>query len=149
MSKVERGTIELDRAGIINELAAALHCHPNDLVERPYVAGKSSENQWQVSAASILRELRRYDLTPVFDGRPRSSSELWQETARLHRLRDAAANVAILRILPDMLREARALAEAVTGHEREEGFAIYAVACKFAPHCRPLARPSRVDHHGL
>ncbi|MDH6112271.1 transcriptional regulator with XRE-family HTH domain [Kitasatospora sp. MAP12-15] len=132
VSKVERGTIELDRAGIINELAAALHCHPNDLVERPYVAGKSSENQWQVSAASILRELRRYDLTPVFDGRPRSSPELWQETVRLHRLRDAAANVAILRILPDMLREARALAEVSAGHEREEGFAIYAVACKFA-----------------
>lgn len=51
---------------------------------------------------------------------------------RLHRLRDAAANTAILATLPDLLREARALAEATTGHEREEAFAIYAVACKFA-----------------
>ncbi|MER8104571.1 helix-turn-helix transcriptional regulator [Kitasatospora sp. NPDC094016] len=132
VSKVEKGVIELDRAGIINQLAAALHCHPNDLIERPFVAGKASENQWQVSAAAILRELRRYDLTPVFDGRPRPAAELWRETERLHRLRDSAANVAIMRVLPDMLREARALAEVSTGHEREEAFAIYAIECKFA-----------------
>ncbi|MDH6121395.1 transcriptional regulator with XRE-family HTH domain [Kitasatospora sp. GAS204A] len=132
VSKVERGLIELDRAAVINEVAAALHCHPNDLIERPFVAGKASENQWQVAAASILRELRRYDLVPVFDGVPRPSATLWQETARLHRLRDAAANVAILRVLPDLLREARALAETATGHEREEAFGIYAVCCKFA-----------------
>ncbi|GAB2697323.1 hypothetical protein GCM10010442_13870 [Kitasatospora kifunensis] len=132
VSKVERGLIELDRAAVINEVAAALHCHPNDLIERPFVAGKASENQWQVAAASILRELRRYDLVPVFDGIPRSSVSLWQETTRLHRLRDSAANVAILRVLPDLLRESRALAEATTGHEREEAFGIYAVCCKFA-----------------
>lgn len=132
VSKVERGLIELDRASTINEVAAALHCHPNDLIERPFVAGKASENRWQVTAASILRELRRYDLTPVFDGAPRSSGQLWQETARLHRLRDAAASIAILRVLPDLLREARALAESATGHEREEAFGIYAVCCKFA-----------------
>ncbi|MGF1425226.1 helix-turn-helix domain-containing protein [Kitasatospora sp. LaBMicrA B282] len=132
VSKVERGSIELDRANLINEVAAALHCHPNDLIERPFIEGKASENQWQVAAASILRELRRYDLTPVFDGRPRSSQVLWQETARLHRLRDAAANVAILRVLPDLLRESRALAEVSTGHERDEAFGIYAVCCKFA-----------------
>ncbi|MFJ6217269.1 helix-turn-helix domain-containing protein [Streptomyces sp. NPDC092296] len=131
VSKVEKGLIELDRTSTVNRLAAALHCHPNDLVERPYVAGKASENQWQVSAASILRELRRYDLAPTFDGRPRASAELWQETERLHRLRDAAANVAILRVLPDLLREARALAEVATGREREEAFAVYSVACKF------------------
>ncbi|SOB78783.1 helix-turn-helix domain-containing protein [Streptomyces sp. 1331.2] len=132
VSKVEKGAIELDRAGVINQIAAALHCHPNDLIERPFVAGKASENQWQVSAAAILRELRRYDLTPVFDGSPRTSAELWRETERLHRLRDAAANVAILKVLPDMLREARALAEVSTGHEREEAFAIYTIECKFA-----------------
>ncbi|MFJ6622020.1 helix-turn-helix domain-containing protein [Kitasatospora sp. NPDC091335] len=57
VSKVEKGAIELDRAGIINQIAAALHCHPNDLIERPFVAGTASENQWQVSAAAILREL--------------------------------------------------------------------------------------------
>ncbi|WP_218125558.1 hypothetical protein [Sinosporangium album] len=51
---------------------------------------------------------------------------------RLHRLRDAAASVAILRSLPDLLREARTLAEISEGHEREEGFALYAVMCKFA-----------------
>lgn len=132
VSKVEKGAIELDRAGTINQIAAALHCHPNDLIERPFVAGKPSENQWQVSAAAILRELRRYDLTPVFDGTPRPSAQLWRETERLHRLRDAAANVAILKVLPDMLREARALAEVSVGHEREEAFAVYAIECKFA-----------------
>ncbi|MCX4663691.1 helix-turn-helix domain-containing protein [Streptomyces uncialis] len=131
LSKVERGTIELDRTGLINMLAAALHCHPNILLERPYV-GDAHENQWQVAAASILRELRRYDLTPVFDGTPRPSSEVWQDMTRLHRLRDAAANVAILKCLPDLFREALALADRSTGHEREEAFAIYAVACKFA-----------------
>lgn len=132
VSKVEKGDIELDRTGIINHLAAALHCHPNDLMERPYVAGKVSENQWQISAASILRELRRYDLAPVFDGRPRSSAELWADTERLHRLRDSAANVAIMKVLPDMLRESRALAEVSSGREREEAYAVYAVECKFA-----------------
>lgn len=72
VSKVENGRVELDRAGIINQLAAVLHCHPNDLIERPYVAGKASENQWQVSAAAILRELRRYDLRrSSTDGRAR------------------------------------------------------------------------------
>ncbi|MFG1921070.1 helix-turn-helix domain-containing protein [Cryptosporangium sp. NPDC048952] len=132
VSKVEQGRIELDRTGLINQLAAALHCHPNDLMERPYIAGKASENQWQVSAASILRELRRYDLTPVFDGPPRSAAELWRDTERLHRLRDAAANVAIMTALPDMLRESRALAEVSAGREREEAYGVYAVECKFA-----------------
>lgn len=131
VSKVEAGKIELDSAGLINQIAAALHCHPNVLLERPYV-GTIGENQWQAAAASIVRELRRYDLTPVFDGDPRSSAELWQDMTRLHRLRDAAANIAILKALPDLFRESRALAEVSSGHEREEAFAVYAVCCKFA-----------------
>jgi transcriptional regulator with XRE-family HTH domain len=131
VSKMERGLIELDRVGILNLLAAELHVHPNDLIGRPYNSSPE-QNQWQVAASSILRELRRYDLAPVFDGTPRSANGLWREMSRLHRLRDAAANVAILRILPDLLRESRALAEVATGHEKEEAFAIYAVCCKFA-----------------
>ncbi|WP_240139738.1 helix-turn-helix domain-containing protein [Streptomyces sp. MUM 178J] len=131
VSKMERGLIEIDRVGLLNLLAAELHVHPNDLIGRPYTSSPS-ENQWQVAAASILRELRRYDLTPVFDGTPRPSGELWRELTRLHRLRDMASNVAILRVLPDLLREARALTEVANGHEREEAYAVYAVACKFA-----------------
>jgi transcriptional regulator with XRE-family HTH domain len=131
VSKMERGLIELDRVGLLNKLAAELHVHPNDLIGRPY-ASSPAENQWQVAASSIMREMRRYDLAPVFDGTPRRSRVLWGEMTRLHRLRDAAANVAILRTLPDLLREARAVAEVSTGREREEGFALYAVMCKFA-----------------
>jgi transcriptional regulator with XRE-family HTH domain len=131
LSKVERGLIELDRVRLINEIAAALHCHPNDLIGRPYTA-KAAQNQWQVSAASIMRELRRYDLTPVFDGEPRSSALLWRATATLHRLRDKAKNAAVLAAVPDLLREARALAEVSEGREREEAFGIYSVCCKFA-----------------
>jgi transcriptional regulator with XRE-family HTH domain len=132
VSRVEKGQIELDRAGLINTVAAALHCHPNDLVARPYVGTVPEAGQWQAAAASILRELRRYDLTPVFDGSPRGSEVLWADMRRLHRLRDAAASVAILRALPDLLREAHALAEVSGGHEREEAFGVYAVCCKFA-----------------
>ena len=132
LSKVEKGRLELDRAALINQIAAALHCHPNDLIVRPYPGASATDNQWLAAASSILRELRRYDLAPVFDGAPRPSGDLWADTARLHRLRDAAANVAILRSLPDILREARALAEGSGGHEREEAFAVYAVCCKFA-----------------
>jgi transcriptional regulator with XRE-family HTH domain len=131
VSELENGYIELDRVGLLNQIAAELHAHPNDLIGRPYNSSPD-ENQWQVSAASILRELRRYDLAPVFDGQPRGASQLWQETTRLHRLRDAAANVSIMRVLPDLFREARALAESSTGREREEAFAIYGVCCKFA-----------------
>lgn len=131
VSKMERGLIELDRVGLLNQVAAELHVHPNDLIGRPYNSSPD-ENQWQVAASAILRELRRYDLAPVFDGTPRPASQLWQETTRLHRLRDAAANVAIVQVLPDLFREARVLAEVSTGHEREEAFAIYAVCCKFA-----------------
>ncbi|WP_329064712.1 helix-turn-helix domain-containing protein [Streptomyces sp. NBC_01429] len=131
VSKMERGLIELDRVGLLNLLATELHVHPNDLIGRPYNSSPDG-NQWQVAASSILRELRRYDLSPVFDGTPRSAGQLWQETTRLHRLRDAAANVAIIQVLPDLFREARALAEVSTGHEHEEAFAIYAVCCKFA-----------------
>ncbi|WP_271223581.1 helix-turn-helix domain-containing protein [Streptosporangium carneum] len=131
VSKIEHGEIELDRVGLLNKLAAELHVHPNDLIGRPY-SNSPSENQWQVAASAIMRELRRYDLAPVFDGTPRGSGALWGEMSRLHRLRDTAANVAILRTLPDLLREARALVEVSTGREREEGFALYAVMCKFA-----------------
>ncbi|MDM4723297.1 helix-turn-helix transcriptional regulator [Micromonospora sp. WMMA1363] len=132
ISKMERGHLEIDRVGLINKLASELHVHPNDLIGRPYSVSPV-ENQWQVAAAAIVRELRRYDLTPVFDGSPRSSRLLWGAAARLHGLRDAAANVAILNALPDLLREARALAEVSTGREREreEAFAVYAVLCKF------------------
>ncbi|MGW6743103.1 helix-turn-helix domain-containing protein [Streptomyces sp. NPDC055025] len=131
VSKMERGHIELDRVGLLSLLASELHVHPNDLIGRPYNSSPA-ENQWQIAAASIMRELRRYDLAPVFDGTPRPARQLWQETTRLHRLRDAAANVAILEMLPDLFRETRALAEVTTGHEREEAYAIYAVCCKFA-----------------
>ncbi|MEU7148512.1 helix-turn-helix transcriptional regulator [Streptomyces sp. NPDC045456] len=131
ISKVEKGHIELDRSSLIDSIAAALHCHPNELIVRPY-AGTASDNRWQEAASSILRELRRYDLTPAFEGQPRSSTEMWIDMKRLHRLRDAAANVSILRSLPDLFREAHALAEASTGHEREEAFGIYAVCAKFA-----------------
>ncbi|WP_059005733.1 helix-turn-helix domain-containing protein [Streptomyces specialis] len=130
VSKVEQGLIELDRTSVINAIAGVLHIHPNELIDRPY-DGTPAANQWQVSAASIIRELRRYDLAPVFDGPPRSAQALWAQTARLHELRDNAQNTRILTALPDLLREARALAEASSGHEREEAYAIYAIACKF------------------
>lgn len=80
VSKVEAGKIELDSAGLINQTAATMHYHPNVLLERPYV-GTIGENQWQAAAASIVRELRRYDLTPVFDGNPR---QLASEAPVLH-----------------------------------------------------------------
>lgn len=131
VSKMERGLIELDRVGLLNQVAAELHVHPNDLIGRPY-SSSPDDSQWQIAASSILRELRRYDLVPVFDGVPRPASQLWREVTRLHRLRDTASNVAILRVLPDLFREARALAEDSDGHEREEAYAIYAVCCKFA-----------------
>lgn len=131
VSKMERGLIELDRVGLLNKLAAELYIHPNDLIGRPY-SSSVAENQWQTAASAIVRELRRFDLVPVFDGTPRRSRVLWGEMTRFHRLRDAAANVAILRSLPDMLREARALAEVSAGREREEAFALYGVMCKFA-----------------
>ncbi|MEU0760393.1 helix-turn-helix domain-containing protein [Streptomyces microflavus] len=130
-SKMERGLIELDRVGLLNQVAAELHIHPNDLIGRPYNSSPD-ENRWQVAASSILRELRRYDLAPVFDGPPRPAQQLWREVTRLHRLRDTASNVAILHVLPDLFREARALVEVSEGHEREEAYAIYAVCCKFA-----------------
>ena len=131
VSQVEKGHRRLDRTTDINTLAAALHCHPNDLIGRPY-AGVPAENRWQVSAAQVVRELRRYDLAPHFDGAPRSAEELWHDTGRLHRLRDAAANNSVLDALPELLREARALGEAAQSREREEAYAIYAVCCKFA-----------------
>jgi transcriptional regulator with XRE-family HTH domain len=131
VSKMEHGRIELDRVRLLHDLAAGLHIHPNDLIGRPYAA-PPAENQWQAAALSIIRELRHYDLVPVFDGTPSSSAVLWGKMTRLHRLRDSAANMAILRELPDMLREARALAEVSGGHEREEAYALYGVACKFA-----------------
>lgn len=130
VSKMERGLIEVDRVSFLNELATELRIHPNDLVGRPYV-WTPAENQWEVSASAVVRELRRYDLVPVFDGTPRGSRELWRDMARLHRLRDDASSMAILSALPDILREARALVEASEGREREEGYAVYAVACKF------------------
>ncbi len=107
VSKMERGLIELDRVGLLNQVAAELHIHPNDLIGRPY-SSSPDDSQWQIAASSILRELRRYDLVPVFDGVPRPASQLWREVTRLHRLRDTASNVAILRVLPDLFREARA-----------------------------------------
>ncbi|GAA3300873.1 hypothetical protein GCM10020295_42720 [Streptomyces cinereospinus] len=75
---MERGHIELDRAGLLNLLASELHVHPNDLIGRPYNSSPA-ENQWQASAAAIMRELRCYDLAPVFDGTPRPASQLWQK----------------------------------------------------------------------
>ncbi|MFF4646756.1 helix-turn-helix domain-containing protein [Streptomyces sp. NPDC001389] len=132
VSKVEKGLIELDRSALISRLAAALHCHPNDLIRRPYDHRPTSENRWQESALLIIRELRRYDLAPTFIGTPRPAAELWQETKRLSRLRDAAASTAVLKSVPDLLRESRALAEVGSGSEQEGAWAMYAVLCKFA-----------------
>ncbi|MEV1005794.1 helix-turn-helix transcriptional regulator [Streptomyces sp. NPDC049881] len=130
VSKAEKGRIELDRTSMINAVASVLHIHPNELIERPYRT-TASANQWRVSAASIIRELRRYDLAPVFDGTPRPAPVLWAETRGLHGLRDDAKNTSILALLPDLLREARALVEVSRGRQREEAFGVYAVVCKF------------------
>ncbi|MCJ1677058.1 helix-turn-helix domain-containing protein [Streptomyces sp. APSN-46.1] len=129
VSKVEKGLIELDRAAVISRMASALHCHPNDLIRRPYETD-SSASRWQQHAHLISRELRRYDLPPVFEGTPRPAAELWQETVRLGRLRDAAAHSAVLAVIPDLLRETRALTETADGHEREQAWGMYAVLCK-------------------
>jgi hypothetical protein len=131
VSKVENGKVELDRASTINELAAALHCHPNDLLARPYPA-KGEDGGWRTSAAAIVRELRRYDLTPVFDGTPRTSAQLWEALEGLHAKRDQADYTGIMEQLPDLFRESRTLAEVSTGHEREEAFALYTICCKTA-----------------
>ncbi|MEW2549196.1 helix-turn-helix domain-containing protein [Streptomyces sp. NPDC047002] len=131
VSKVENNRVELDRTSIINELATALHCHPNDLLGRPYPV-RGTESAWRAAAAAIVRELRRYDLAPVFDGVPRSSGVLWGELTALHARRDSADYTGIMERLPDLFRESRALAENSTGHEREEAFAIYAICCKTA-----------------
>ncbi|MFW6725334.1 helix-turn-helix domain-containing protein [Streptomyces sp. MAR4 CNY-716] len=130
VSKIESGRLELDRASVINQVASELHCHPNDLIGRPY-NHNPLENSWQQSAALIVRELRRFDLIPVWEGQPRASAQLWQEVASVARLRDKADNVSILGRLVDLLREARALAEVSTGREREQAFAIYTHCVKF------------------
>lgn len=132
VSQVEKGQRELDRASVITRLASALHCHPNDLIRRPYDHPDTTENTWQQSAHLIVRELRRYDLPPIFEGTPRTADVMWQETVRLCRLRDAAASTAVLRTLPDLLREARALADTATGPEVDRAWALYSVLCKFA-----------------
>ena len=62
------GEAELDRVGLVNQLAVALHVHPNDLIGRPY-AVSPEENQWQAAATSIIRELRRFDLAPASTAR--------------------------------------------------------------------------------
>ena len=70
VSKMERGLIELDRVGLLNLVAAELHVHPSDLIGArtraapPTISGRS-------------RQLRRYDLAPIFDGALRASGELW------------------------------------------------------------------------
>ncbi|UCM86499.1 helix-turn-helix domain-containing protein [Streptomyces marincola] len=130
VSKAEKGRIELDRTSVINAVAGALHIHPNELIDRPYTRAAPA-NQWLISAAAIIRELRRYDLAPVFDGTPRPAEQLWADTGKLHLSRDNAQHSGILAALPDLLREARALAEQSSGREREEAYAVYAIACKF------------------
>ncbi|MFQ6197721.1 helix-turn-helix domain-containing protein [Streptomyces sp. NPDC000405] len=144
VSRIEAGTLELDSSSLISRIAAALHVHPNDLIDRPYDSGPA-ENQWQIAARSVLRELRRYDLAPEFPGTPRPSSVLWGEVKKIHRLRNAAAHTAIIQTLPDLLRESRALAEVSTGREREEAFAVYAVLAKSAhSNARTLGYPELV-----
>ncbi len=140
---MERGLIELDRVGLLNLVAVELHVHPNDLIGRPY-ASSPAENQWQFSAASILRELRHYDLAPIFDGAPRASGELWQDMTRLHRLRDAAANTEILAPSPTCCAKLAPWPRpqrATSARRHLRSMPWRAVR----PHCRaPLRRPDLV-----
>ncbi|CAM5573740.1 hypothetical protein SNARM312S_07563 [Streptomyces narbonensis] len=69
---------------------------------------------------------------------------------RLHRLRDTAANVAILASCPicsAMPAPWRKPPE--EGHEREEAYAIYAVCCEFAHTAARSPRPPRARRDGL
>ncbi len=131
VSKVEHGELTPDRVGLINELAAALHCHPNDLIGRPYAAS-AADNQWQIAALEVVKELRRFDLPPSFTGRPRPSAQLWADLDAIHALRDSASYRTIVASAAPLLRESRALIEAATGREKEEAFVIYGIACKAA-----------------
>lgn len=58
VAKMELGLIEPDRVGPLNQVAAELHVHPDDLIGRPY-GSSPADSQWQIAASSILRELRR------------------------------------------------------------------------------------------
>lgn len=131
VSKVERGTLVPDRVGLINELATALHCHPNDLIGRPYVA-TPAENQWRGAAVEVIRQLRRYDLPPTFVGVPRRLPALLGELGKVHLLRDSASYRQIVMALPGLLEETAALMALAEGHEREEAFVVYGIACKAA-----------------
>lgn len=131
VSKVEHDELTPDRVGLINELAEALHCHPNDLIGRPYAAS-AADNQWQIAALEVVKELRRYDLPPAFEGRPRSSAELWAELDAIHAFRDSASYRTIIVAAAPLLRESRALIEAASGREKEDAFVIYGITCKAA-----------------
>jgi transcriptional regulator with XRE-family HTH domain len=131
VSKVERGDLTPDRVGLINELARALHCHPNDLIGRPYAA-TPAQNQWYGAAQEIIRQLRRYDLPPTFVGTPRRVEALRGELDAIHGMRDAAGYRDIMMALPGLLEETSARIAVASGHEREEAFVLYGIACKAA-----------------
>jgi transcriptional regulator with XRE-family HTH domain len=132
VSKVENGIITPDRVGQINEIAAALHCHPNDLIGRPYPTSPA-ENGWHERAQAAISELRRFDLPPSFEGSPRPVAALQAELAAIHASRDSAAYRQIIAAVPGLLAESRALIESAgEDSDRSEAYVVYGITCKAA-----------------
>ena len=129
VSKVENDELAADSVGQINALAAALHCHPNDLIGRPYPDSPASSG-WHKHAIDAVAELRRYDLAPSYLGVPRRIEALQSELVDLHKLRDSASYRQIIALVPTLLAETRALIALADGHERDEAYVVYGVVCK-------------------
>lgn len=64
VSNVESGAVILDRIGLINDVAAALHIHPRDIMVSPSDTPGTPATPPHL-ARDVLTELRRYDLEPA------------------------------------------------------------------------------------
>ncbi|MDQ1294023.1 MAG: hypothetical protein QG608_1906 [Actinomycetota bacterium] len=128
VSKVENGTVVLDRISVLNEVAAVLGVHPRDLLDADGIADLESTRAG-AAARGVIEELRRYDLPVDPERVPR---DVDVRLGLVHAARDRADYFGMLTALAPVLLGARAGLHAGTSTARERAAVTYTVACKAA-----------------
>lgn len=116
-SRIERGRQAADNRFMLADIAAALECSPTDLAGMIVPAADRAAVAAQAGVYLLQQALVEIDLGEPADRTPQPLAELFRTAELVESLRDACDYAGATRLLPDLLRDLHATAQA--GPDRE------------------------------
>jgi transcriptional regulator with XRE-family HTH domain len=140
LSRIERGESAADNRFLLADIAAALECQVADLTGSPVTPQDPQTVAAQASVAGLRLALLETDLEEDATVAPPPSAEVEREAQLVHELRTRTDYTGVGVGLPDLLRQAHALA---VGADREPGLRLLvSAAYDAASTLRDLGHPA-------